>query len=115
MMRGTIIRDSFKKEVKPGDYKQAVWDQYQNCYNSLNTLETVSRMTQGTSIMESKVSIEKFVANVDILEGMMHSRKLIETLSISRSFAEGQKKFAELGRILIDKVWIEKSEDLGMV
>lgn len=114
-MRGTFVRDGYRKEVKPGDYKQALWDQHQNCYNSLNTIETTSMMENGASIMETNVSKDKFVANVDILEAMMFSRKLVETLGVSNDFAEGQKKFAELGRILIEKVWIEKTEDLGMV
>ena len=118
-MRGTFVRDGYRKEVKPGDYKQALWDQYQNCYNSLNTLETEAdtRGSKGVqfSQMESHVSIEKFVGNVDILEGMMYSRQLVESLSVSHSFEEGQKKFADLGKILIAKVWVEKTEDLGMV
>lgn len=118
-MRGTFVRDGYRKEVKPGDYKQALWDQYQNCYNSLNTLETEAD-TRGAnglqfSQMTSHVSIEKFTGNVDILEGMMYSRKLVTKLSISRDFEEGQKKFADLGIVLIEKVWVEKTEDLGMV
>lgn len=115
MMRSTF-RDYGRKEVKPGDYKQALWEQNQNCYNSLNTMETEAISMQSLpSQMKSGVSLQKFAANVDILEAMMHSRKLVTTLSVSRDFAEGQKKYAELGRVLIDKVWIEKTEDLGMV
>lgn len=118
-MRGTFVRDGFRKEVKPGDYKQALWEQYQNCYNSLNTLETEADTRSGSGIqlskMESHVSIEKFMGNVDILEGMMYSRKLVTSLSISDTFQTGQKKFADLGVILIEKVWVEKTEDLGMV
>ena len=113
-MRGTV-RDGYRKEVKPGDYKQALWEHYQNCYNSLNTLETASRMEQGISLMQTRIAIEKFVANVDILQGMMHSRKLVTELSLCKGFGDAQKKFADLGMILIEKVWIEKTEDLGMV
>lgn len=104
------------KEVKPGDFKEALWEQYRNCYNALNTLETESRMKQGSSFMESHVSIEKFVVNVDILESSMYAKRLLEALGeCCNSFADARKKFADLQRILIEKVWIERTEDLGHI
>lgn len=114
MMRDASSRD-YKKEVKPGDFKQALWDQHQNCVNSLNTLQTTSMMENGVSVMTSSIALEKFVANTDILEAMMWSRKLVDKYSVSHGFAEGQQKFASLEKILIEKVWIEKTEDMGMV
>ena len=52
------------------DLNQATYQSFLNCVNSFQGLETMSAMEQGTSVMMSKVSMERFIDNLGVLSGL---------------------------------------------
>jgi hypothetical protein len=121
MSREIPTLDVRKLEVRAGDFKQALWTQYMNCVNSMNTLETEAetRGAQGlqVSTMESHVSIEKFIANVDILESMCEGYDLLDSeygeAAYGREWSDSRKAFSKLTKLLKRKVFAERAADLG--
>src|SRR5213594_193027 len=52
------------------DLNQATYQAFLNCINSFQGLETMSAMEHGVSVMESKVSLERFIDNLGVLAGL---------------------------------------------
>ena len=105
------------REVKPGDFKDALWTQYLNCVNSLNTLETVSQPMPGMGITQfaSAPSIHKFEGNVRILRSMCDGYGLTKD---NEDFKKPELKdafihFAALTDLLKEKVFAERMANLG--
>jgi len=114
MSREIPTLDVRKLEVRAGDFKQALWTQYMNCVNSLNTLETEAdtRSYRGVQLseMESHVSSEKFCGNVDILESMCDGYELLDgELIHAEDWQEYTAKFSKLTNLLKRKVFAERA------
>lgn len=66
-----MMRQEYQKPLTLQiDLNQATFQAFLNCINSFQGLETTSMMQQGSSIMESKVSMDRFVYNLGILSGL---------------------------------------------
>ena len=108
-----------KDKVRPGDFKDALWTQYLNTLNSLNTLETASMMEKGVSLMETHVALEKFNGNVDILESLCEGYGLLDAdygeVGYNRKFNDSRKAFSKLTKLLKTRVFAERTEDMGVV
>jgi len=103
--------------IKPGDFKEALWTQYMNCVNSLNTLETVTNPIPGMGITQfaTAPSIHKFEGNVLILRSMCDGSGLVKDDEV---FNKAKKEdsfthFAALTELLKRKMFAERLIDLG--
>jgi hypothetical protein len=73
------------------DLNQATYQSFLNCVNSFQGLETMSAMEQGTSVMMSKVSMERFIDNLGVLSGLTGYDGYDPDMSKDESFKYWQK------------------------
>jgi hypothetical protein len=112
-----------QREVRPGDFKEALWTQYMNCINSLNTLETVNQPVPTIGAMfSSRPSWEKFELNVKILRSMCDGYGLTkDDVQFEKSVnlieksprEQATRLFSALTELLKRKMFAERMQDLG--
>lgn len=78
------------------DLNQATYQAFLNCINSFQGLETISGMEQGVSLMMSKVSLERFVYNLGILNGLRAGDGYKDDMSAAEAFQFWAKMVKEM-------------------
>ena len=118
-MQRDYPRVQLAKEVRPGDFKDALWTAYMNCINALKVPQSSSVSDHGTSYFVSAPSWEAFQSQVSILYslclgyGLLDEKfgeNYIEWTSEKYHNSEETAMFAALTDLLKRKVFMERME-----